>query len=96
MFRAAGCLVIFSISVFATTLQAQEPGRKQDGFSSGQTGAQSNGQVSGRIDGRANRNEGVPPSTGDATKQDQATTSDRSTPTNAEAMDAISRPGVQR
>ena len=95
MFRIAGCLVVLSVSVLATTLHAQELGRKQDGFSSDQTGAQSNGQVSGRVDGRGNRNEGVSPSAGDATKQNQAI-SDHSTPTNAEAMDAIARPGVQR
>jgi hypothetical protein len=99
MFRITGCLAIFSVSVLATALHAQEPGRPQDGFSSGQTGAPSNGQVSGqvsgRVDGRGNRNEGVSPSAGDATKQNQAT-SGPSTPTNAEAMDAIVRPGVQR
>jgi hypothetical protein len=99
MFRVTGCLAILSAAVFATTLHAQEPGRPQDGFSSGQTGAPSNGQVSGqvsgRVDGRGNRNEGVPPSAGDATKQNQSI-SDHSAPTNAEAMDSIVRPGVQR
>jgi hypothetical protein len=42
-------------------LTAQELGRPQDGFYSGQV----NGQVDERVDGRANRNEGLPPSAAD-------------------------------
>ena len=40
---------------------AQELGRPQDGFYSGQA----NGQVDERVDGRANKNEGLPPSAAD-------------------------------
>jgi hypothetical protein len=42
-------------------LVAQQWGRPQDGFYSGQA----NGQVDTRIDGRANHNEGLPPSAAD-------------------------------
>lgn len=40
---------------------AQQLGRSQDGFYSGQ----SNGQVDERVDGRPNKNEGLPPSAAD-------------------------------
>jgi hypothetical protein len=62
---------------------AQDVGRPEDGFYSGQ----SNGQSNGRVDGRANRNEGVPPSSGDEAKQQQPV--GRTGPTTAESMDAI-------
>jgi hypothetical protein len=87
---------LFAVSsMLATMVFAQEPGRPQDGFYSGQTGGQSNGQVSGRVDGRANRKEGASPAAGDATKQLQELPG-RSAPTNAEAMDSVVRPGVQQ
>ena len=88
--------------VFASltgAVSAQEVGRPQDGFYSGQSNNQYSGQTSGqansRVDGRANRNEGVPPTAGDVNKHIQAAP-DRSPPTNAETMDAVVRPGVQR
>jgi hypothetical protein len=40
---------------------AQQPGRPQDGFYSGQW----SGQVDERVDGRPNRREGLPPSAAD-------------------------------
>jgi hypothetical protein len=42
-------------------LMAQQEGRQQDGFYSGQV----NGQADERVDGRANKNEGLPPSVAD-------------------------------
>jgi hypothetical protein len=48
---------------------AQDYGRPQDGFSSGQYSGQYSSQFSdqynGRVDGRANHNEGLPPSAAD-------------------------------
>jgi hypothetical protein len=48
---------------------AQEVGRSQDGFYSGESDGQYSGQWSGqvnpRVDGRPNRNEGLPPSAAD-------------------------------
>jgi hypothetical protein len=81
--------------VWAGAVTAQEVGRPQDGFYSGQSNGQYSGQTNDRVDGRANRNEGVPPAAGDVNKQIQ-TAPDRSSPTNAESMDSVVRPGVQR
>jgi hypothetical protein len=48
---------------------AQDYGRPQDGFHSGQSNGQysgqSNGQVDLKVDGRGSRKEGLPPSTAD-------------------------------
>jgi hypothetical protein len=78
---------------------AQEAGRPQDGFYSGQSNSQYSGQTSGqldsRVDGRASRKEGVAPAAGDVNRQIQ-TAPDRSAATNAESMDSVVRPGVQR
>jgi len=85
--------------LWAGAVTAQEVGRPQDGFYSGQSNGQYSGQASGqadsRVDGRANRNEGVPPAAGDVNKQIR-TAPAPSSPTNAESMDAVVRPGVQR
>jgi hypothetical protein len=88
-------LIVFAIPaliVTATPTLAQQVGRTQDGFYSGQTGFQSNGQIRERVDGRANRNEGVPPSTGDAAKR--AAPVDRAVGNDAESVDAVERPGL--
>ena len=54
---------------FSTPLIAQQYGRPEDGFSSGQYRGQYSGQYSGqyngRVDGRASHNEGLPPSAAD-------------------------------
>lgn len=92
----SGLALVFA----ASAALPQSTGRPQDGFysgrSNGQAGGQSNGQVSGRVDGRANKNEGVPPATGDATKKNPPVQRNDSVPNDAESMDAIVRPGLQR
>ena len=90
--RLATGLVLCSL---AGTASAQQAGRPQDGFYSGQSNSQTNGNADSRVDGRANRKEGVPPATGDVNKQNQ-TVPDRSAPTSAETMDSVVRPSVQR
>jgi hypothetical protein len=80
------------LMIISTPSFAQQTGRPQDGFYSGQTTGQSNGQAS--VDGRDNRKEGVPPSAGDASRQ--AAPVNRGAPNDAESMDAILRPGLQR
>jgi hypothetical protein len=84
----------------AASVQAQQAGRPQDGFysgqSNGQANGQSNGQVTGRVDGRANKNEGAPPTVGDASKGNVPSNRMGGYPNDAESMDAIVRPGVQR
>jgi hypothetical protein len=61
-----------SVSVLAllilqgtSPLAAQDMGRPQDGFYSGQSNGQYSGQSNERVDGRANKNEGLPPSVAD-------------------------------
>jgi hypothetical protein len=84
-----------ALTMISAPTFAQQSGRPQDGFYSGQTGGQSNGQASERVDGRANRKEGVPPHAGDEAKRVQGLP-DRSPPLDAEAMDQIVRPGAPR
>jgi hypothetical protein len=65
-FAVATVLLAFSIM---NPLIAQQYGRPQDGFISGQYSGQYGGQYSaqydGRVDGRASPNEGLPPSAAD-------------------------------
>jgi hypothetical protein len=89
------CLHSLALIVVAAPTAAQELGRPQDGFYSGQTGGPSNDQASERVDGRAHRKEGVPPDAGDEGKRVQGL-QNRSPPLNAEAMDPIVRPGALR
>lgn len=98
IFGSIGCLVLsllLPLSAFAQTT-----GRPQDGFysgqSNGQVSGQSRGQVSGRIDGRANKNEGVPPAVGDVSKRSPPIEKNNRLPNDAESMDTIARPGLQR
>jgi hypothetical protein len=67
MNRAALFLALLTISL--PSASAQQFGRLQDGFYSGQWSGQYSGQWSGqvdqRVDGRPNRREGLPPSVAD-------------------------------
>jgi hypothetical protein len=92
MHRVWIVIVVWPI-MFGSTW-AQDAGRRQDGFYSGQSNSQSSGQSDGRVDGRANKNEGAQPSSGDAVKQ--APPIGKAGPTDAEAMDAIVRPNAPR
>jgi hypothetical protein len=60
MSRAALVLSVL-MTVAVSSASAQQLGRPQDGFYSGQV----NGQVDLRVDGRASKNEGLPPSAAD-------------------------------
>ena len=64
-------------------LFAQQYGRPQDGFVSGQYSGQYFGRYSGRVDGRVSRNEGFPPSAADKYFQTYAV------PTPVDPMDCI-------
>jgi hypothetical protein len=68
MVRSVGVAAVLT-TLGVSPLAAQNEGRPQDGFysgqSNGQSGGQSNGQVNERVDGRANKNEGLPPSAAD-------------------------------
>jgi hypothetical protein len=97
MSRAVLFLAI--LIVFLPSGSAQQLGRPQDGFYSGQWSGQYSGQWSGqvdqRVDGRPNRREGLPPSAADKSN-------DRfDNPINAydcvevEALKPDARPGYQ-
>jgi hypothetical protein len=63
MSRAALFLSVLVLSL--SSASAQQLGRPQDGFYSGQWNGQYSGQWNGRVDGRPNRREGLPPSAAD-------------------------------
>jgi hypothetical protein len=98
IFQSLRCLALALL--LATPTFAQTAGRPQDGFYSGaangQVSGQANGQVSGRVDGRASKIEGVPPSVGDVAKSNPPVERRNRLPNNAESMDAVVRPGLQK
>jgi hypothetical protein len=90
---------VIALLMGASPLFAQNQGRSQDGFYSGQSNGQYSGQsgrqVDGRVDGRANKNEGLPPSAADRSngKFDNPVSQD-----DCNEVDALSpgaRPGYQ-
>jgi hypothetical protein len=88
-------VVLSTAILFSSPTLAQQNGRPQDGFYSGQPTDQTTGQVNGRVDGRANKNEGISPTEGDAAKQsliDKNGADDRAN--DADAVDRIQRPFV--
>jgi hypothetical protein len=80
----------------APPLAAQDVGRPQDGFYSGQANGQysgqSNGQVNPRVDGRGSHNEGLPPSAAD---RDNGTFDNPISQSDCAEVDAIA-PDVHR
>ena len=62
-------MAVMLLALLVSPARAQDVGRPQDGFYSGQSNGQYSGQwdgqVDSRVDGRANRNEGLPPSMAD-------------------------------
>jgi hypothetical protein len=86
-------LGIMAVAVAAafTPVLAQDEGRPQDGFYSGQ----SNGQVDSRVDGRANRNEGLPPSAVDKSNRTYENPINQSDCAEVDAVAPDSRPGWQ-
>jgi hypothetical protein len=95
---AVGVLAVLILQG-ASPLAAQDVGRPQDGFYSGQSNGQysgqSNEQVDPRVDGRANKNEGLPPSAADKANRtfDNPVNQDDCAEVNAMAPDA--HPGWQ-
>jgi hypothetical protein len=67
--RLFGSVAATLLALLIGPVAAQEVGRSQDGFYSGESDGQYSGQWSGqvnpRVDGRPNRNEGLPPSASD-------------------------------
>jgi hypothetical protein len=79
---------------------AQDVGRPQDGFYSGQSNGQysgqSNGQVDLRVDGRASRKEGLPPSTADRNNRKFDNPIDSRDCAEVDSFRPDARPGWQR
>jgi hypothetical protein len=88
-------IVLSTAILFSSAALAQQNGRAQDGFYSGQPTDQTTGQVNGRVDGRGNKNEGISPAEGDATKQsliNKNAAEDRAN--DADAIDRSQRPSA--
>jgi hypothetical protein len=79
---------------------AQEVGRSQDGFYSGESDGQYSdqwsGQVDPRVDGRPNRNEGLPPSVADRDNRQFDNPIDPGDCAEAEMLNQDARRGWQR
>ena len=79
---------------------AQQVGRSQDGFYSGESDGQYSGQWSGqvdpRVDGRPNRNEGLPPSAADRDNRRFDNPIDPGDCAEAEMLNPDARRGWQR
>ena len=58
-------LMTLGLLAISTPVVAQQSGRPQDGFYSGQSNGQYSGQVNPRVDGRGSHREGFPPSAAD-------------------------------
>ena len=58
-------VLVLGLLAVSTPLVAQQSGRPQDGFYSGQSNRQYSGQVNPRVDGRGSHREGFPPSAAD-------------------------------
>jgi hypothetical protein len=87
------------LALLVSPAGAQDVGRPQDGFYSGQSNSQYSGQwdgqVDSRVDGRASRNEGLPPSAAD---RDNRTYDNPINPGDCAEVDSIkpdARPGWQ-
>jgi hypothetical protein len=92
--RVVGVLAILILQG-ASPLAAQDVGRPQDGFYSGQSNGQYNGQVDERLDGRANKNEGLPPSAADKNNRTFDNPIDPRDCTEVESINPNARPGWQ-
>jgi hypothetical protein len=86
--------LLFTFSVLTPSI-AQQYGRPQDGFSSGQYSGQFSGQYDGRVDGRASQNEGLPPSAADKNNRTFDNPLDPSDCAEVNSVSPDARPGWQ-
>ena len=99
--RVVGLPMAVTLLAFALgPAAAQDVGRSQDGFYSGESDGQYSGQWSGqmdpRLDGRASRNEGLPPSAADKDNRRFDNPIDPGDCTEAQMLNPDARPGWQR
>jgi hypothetical protein len=93
-------MAVTLLALLASPAAAQDVGRAQDGFYSGQSNGQYSGQWSGqvnpRVDGRASRNEGLPPSAADKDNRRFDNPIDPGDCAEAEMLNPDARRGWQR
>lgn len=93
---AAAMSVLFALVASAS---AQQLGRSQDGYYSGQSNGQYSGQSTGqanlRVDGRAGKNQGLPPSAADKSNRRFDNPVNANDCTEVDALKPDARPGYQ-
>jgi hypothetical protein len=93
-------MTVTLLALLVSPAGAQDVGRAQDGFYSGQSDGQYSGQwdgqVDSRVDGRASRNEGLPPSAADKDNRRFDNPIDPGDCAEAEMLNPDARPGWQR
>jgi hypothetical protein len=92
-------MAVTLLALLVNPAGAQDVGRAQDGFYSGQSNGQYSGQwdgqVDSRVDGRASRNEGLPPSAADNGNRRFDNPIDPGDCAEAEMLKPDARPGWQ-
>jgi hypothetical protein len=92
-------MAVTVLALLVSPAGAQDEGRPQDGFYSGQSNGQYSGQwdgqVDSRVDGRASRNEGLPPSAADNGNRRFDNPIDPGDCAEAEMLKPDARPGWQ-
>jgi hypothetical protein len=98
--RVVGLPMVITLLLLVGPALAQDVGRLQDGFYSGQSNGQYSGQWSGqvdpRVDGRASRTEGLPPSAADKDNRRFDNPIDPGDCAEAEMLNPDARRGWQR
>jgi hypothetical protein len=89
MRRLILALLLFQAALVSAS--AQQPGRPEDGYYSGQSGAPSNG----RVDGRPNKREGLPPSAADRSNGNRDNPISGSDCAEVDQLNPNYRPGFQ-
>ena len=96
---ARSVAVLSVLLALLTPAAAQQLGRPQDGYYSGQSNGQysgqSNGQIDLRVDGRAGKNQGLPPSAADKENRVHDNLLNAYDCVEVEALKPDARPGYQ-
>jgi hypothetical protein len=93
--RIFAAMMVLGLCGVAVPVVAQQSGRPQDGFYSGQSNGQYSGQVDERVDGRGSHNEGLPPSAADKSNRTFDNPLNASDCAEASSLAPDARPGYQ-